>query len=143
MTRVNLVVPENLTDQHLIAERLELTWVVKSAVRSMNSKKGLSVHPTFTLGQGHVSFFHNKLRYIKNRFDDITQEMKIRGMNPQMEFPSLQGIPDDMMLDYKMTSDDYQIIKARIRQRLLLKPEWYRYFGKPIDLAWIDATYSE
>lgn len=143
MTRVNLVDPEMLTDQHLVAERLELTWVVKSAQRSLNSRTGLKTHPKFVLGPGHVSFFHDKLGYIKKRFDAITVEMRSRGMVTNHPFPDTSQLPKQLMGDYKPTPEALVIIKDRIRQRLYLKPSWYRYMGKRIDPAWIEEVYGE
>lgn len=141
MTRVNIIDPVLLTDQHLVAERLEITWVVKSAKRSLNSKKGLSVNPKFTMGKGHVSFFHNKLGYIRDRFDLITKEMIIRGMNPKMPWPDDSWVPSSMKVPYSPTDEDYSIIKDRIKQRLSLKPSWYRYYGVSIDESWINEIY--
>ena len=40
MTRVNIVDPYILTDQHLIAERVELTMALSSARRPLHSKNG-------------------------------------------------------------------------------------------------------
>jgi len=142
MTRVNLVEVDELTDQHLVAERLELTWVIKSARSSLNGKKGLRVHPEFVLGPGHVSFFHDKLGYIIKRFNDITQEMNMRRFNVQMPLCDVSWVPPHMMKDYTPTPRDYAIIKARIRERLLMKPEWYRYYGKPLDEDWINEVYK-
>ena len=133
MTRVNILNPKDLTDQHLIAERLELTFVLSSAKRSNESKKGLHVAPKFTLNAGHVSFFHDKLQYIKNRFNELTQEMIDRGMNPQMPYPrEYDTLPKGMWKDYVPTHEDETIIKERIVQRIMLKPEWYRYRGESI-----------
>jgi deoxyribonuclease (pyrimidine dimer) len=131
MTRVNLIDPTLLTDQHLIAERLELTWIPGSAIRSWNSKNGIQVHPNYVLGTGHVSFFHNKIGYLKKRFDLITKEMIRRGFSPKMPWP-VMDIPHVLMQDYLPTKDDYKIIIERIIQRIDLKPQWYRYEGKQI-----------
>lgn len=142
MTRVNLVDPDILTDQHIVAERLELTWVLKSAQRSLNGIRGLYVHPKFVLGTGHVSFFHDKLKYIKDRFYDITYEMKHRGMVTNHPWPDDSWVPYHMWKSYTPSEDDLYIIKQRIFERLMMKPAWYRYYGKPLDPFWIEETYG-
>jgi deoxyribonuclease (pyrimidine dimer) len=142
MTRVNILSPRRLTDQHLIAERLELTWVLSSAKRSLESKHGLATHPTYTLGKGHISFFHDKLGYIRDRFNELTEEMVARGMQPKMSWPDDSWVPQDMKKSYTPTPAAVDIIIGRIKQRLLMKPTWYKYFGNPIDLDWIAYRYG-
>lgn len=61
MARINVVHPTVLTDQHLMAEYRELTMVMGSLKRSLNSKNGLPPIPAkYTLNAGHVAFFYNK-----------------------------------------------------------------------------------
>jgi deoxyribonuclease (pyrimidine dimer) len=142
MTRVNLVDVSVLSDQHLIAERLELTWVFKSAIKSLHSKNGLSTYPEFVLGTGHVSFFHDKLQYIKNRFYEITDEMINRGMSPKMPYPDDSEVPKYMMNDYIPTDKALKVIKLRIYERLNMKIPWYKYRGKGITQTWVDEVYK-
>ena len=62
MTRINLVEPSELTDQHLIAEYREITMVPGSLKRTLVSKSGYQekkVPKKFTLNGGHVYFFYN------------------------------------------------------------------------------------
>lgn len=143
MTRINLIDPKILTDQHLNAERVESTMALSSARRSLFSKSGLRSSDTYTLGGGHVIFFHKRLGYLKRRFFDLSEEMKRRGMNPQSPWPDDSWARADMWADYEPTEVDFRIIRPRIRQRLLLKPQWYKYMGKSIiDLDWIEKHYG-
>lgn len=137
-----MVDPSILTDQHLNAERLELNLAVMSAKRSFYSKNGLRVGDRFTLGTGHVIFFHNKLGYLKNRYDVLTEEMLRRGMNPVASLTDTSWAPSYMFGDYNPVEADFNIVKERIRQRILQKPEWYRYKKEPITLDWVDTYYS-
>ncbi len=136
MTRVNLVDPSILTDQHLVAERLELSFVVSSAIRSFNSKSGLKVNPVFVLGAGHVSFFHDKLSYIKDRHRELTNEMIRRGMKPKYPLQKIdyveEVLPQLMVNKYKPSDRDINIVKVRIIDRISMKPSWYKYFGQSI-----------
>ena len=66
MTRINLIKPAELSDQHLIAEYREIFMVGSALQRSIRSsmwertKKCLPSN--FTLNKGHVKFFYNKGR---------------------------------------------------------------------------------
>ena len=60
MTRINIIDPAELTDQHLIAEYREITMVPGSLNRTLNSKIGYKeskVPKRYTLNGGHVYFF--------------------------------------------------------------------------------------
>ena len=143
MTRINLIDPKILTDQHLNAERVESTMALASARRSLQSRNGLRSSNVFTLNAGHVIFFHKRLGYLKRRFFELSEEMKRRGMNPQSPWPDDSWARADMWEDYTPTEADCNIIKARIRDRLLLKPSWYKYMGQSVvDLTWIENHYG-
>ena len=79
MTRVNLVPPGELTDQHLFAEFRELKMIPKSLARSLRAR-GLEgvvrmVPAKFTLGTGHVSFFYDKGAYLAARYELLIAEL--------------------------------------------------------------------
>ena len=82
MTRINLIEPNELTDQHLIAEYREITMVPAALKRTLNSKIGLrkdKISKKYTLNTGHVYFFYDKGLYLNKRYDEIIAEMKQRG----------------------------------------------------------------
>ena len=57
MTRINLVPPEELCDQHLLAEHRELTRIPNAVAKGKFHLKG---QPTeYKLGEGHVRFLLN------------------------------------------------------------------------------------
>ena len=132
MTRINLVEPKELTDQHLVAEYREIFMVGSSLQRSLRSPnwgKTKNTLPTeFTLNGGHVKFFYNKGKYLSNRYLKLIKEMKRRGMNPDpnRKFKKEQW-PNELYKDWQPTSKDIQIIKKRIEEKINLKPDWYRY----------------
>lgn len=139
MTRVNLVPPQELYDQHLFAEWRELKMIPKSLQRSL-AARGLEgvvkmVPPAFTLNKGHVSFFYDKGQYLFERFELLRYELKRRAFNfdegaelddrdVYLRHPSLLG-------SYTPTAEALVIIRERIAQRVALKPHWYRYRGDP------------
>ena len=58
MTRINLVPPEELCDQHLLAEHRELTRIPNAVAKGKYHLKGQPAE--YKLGEGHVRFFFNK-----------------------------------------------------------------------------------
>ena len=132
MTRINLVVPSELSDQHLVAEYREIFMVGSSLQRSMKSKnweKTLANIPKkYTLNKGHVTFFYDKGKYLYKRYDSLVEEMKKRGMNPDLDrrFKTEQW-PVELFNDWEPEPDDYKVIRARIKEKIEMKPEWYRF----------------
>ena len=132
MTRINLVDPSELSDQHLVVEYREIFMVGSSLQRSLKSKnweKTLANIPKkYTLNKGHVTFFYNKGKYLYKRYELLIEEMKNRGMNPDSErkFKTEQW-PDELFNDWEPEPDDYKVIRARIKEKIEMKPDWYRF----------------
>ena len=141
MTRINLISPSLLTDQHLLAEYRELPMVhaalrrsVKSKSWRLNGKLPVPIPSKFCLGAGHVIFFYDKLFYLDMRYTLLQDEMIKRGWNPDPDRTlSLEGIPLEFKTGYGWTPDReaIDIIRARLIQKLDMKPGFYRYKGKP------------
>lgn len=130
MTRINLVDPQELHDQHLIAERREIRLLCANFERSKKSKNGIVVSKIpqqFTLNSGHCLFFYNKGEYLHKRFNLLTQEMKDRGFTPDetLTFPS-DIWPEELYKDWTPTERDKNIVRERIALRLSQRPGWYR-----------------
>lgn len=131
MTRINLVPPDELTDQHLVAEYREIFMVGSSLQRSLASKswpKTLANLPeTFTLNAGHVKFFYNKGLYLDKRYQQLVHEMKQRGMTPDPDRRfKIEQWPVELWNDWEPSDQDKQIIRERIQERIDAKPNWYR-----------------
>ena len=129
MTRINIINPSELTDQHLVAEYRELFMVGSSLQRSLKSPNWdvNNIPKKFTLNKGHVMFFYDKGKYLSKRYDDLRSEMKHRVMKPDetMIFKREQW-PDELYNDWTPTVEDQNIIRKRIEERILQKPNWYR-----------------
>ena len=131
MTRINIVPPNELTDQHLIAEYREITMVPAALKRTLLSKGGLrknKISTHYTLNTGHVYFFYNKGKYLHRRYDELIREMRLRGFtaDPKRVFPYEIFMDNGLYEDWIPTIEDYKIIRERIRQKIAMKPEWYR-----------------
>ena len=129
MTRINVVHPTVLTDQHLMAEYRELTMVMGSLKRSLNSKNGLPPIPEkYTLNAGHVTFFYNKGAWLRRRYAALIAELTDRGYildkNRVADFSVFSTF---LNKDWYADMDAVRINSARIKERIMVKPHWYTY----------------
>ena len=137
MTRINLVPPEELSDQHLVAEYREIFMVGSSLQRSLRSpnweKTKESIPKKFTLNKGHVKFFYDKGKYLSERYDVLIKEMKRRKMrpDPSRTFKKEQW-PDELFNTWKPNDYDLKVVRTRIDMKIKLKPDWYKWNGKKI-----------
>jgi deoxyribonuclease (pyrimidine dimer) len=136
MVRVNLISVKLLTDEHLIAENVELIMLLTF----------ISKHPTgnipdkYTLGKGHMSFFRDKALYIVKRLTNIHKEMLIRGFkvnSPSYNFEQIYlNMPQQNKGDYNPSLEDIILVTRRIIDRIdnpLKKRTTYHYYKIPID----------
>ena len=131
MTRINIVEPSELTDQHLIAEYREIFMVAGSLRRTLVSKVGYRedrVPKRYTLNTGHVYFFYNKGKYLHKRYNELIAEMKKRGFSPSNDRPFPFSVFSDNGLynDWIPMVEDYKVIRERIEEKIAMKPNWYR-----------------
>jgi deoxyribonuclease (pyrimidine dimer) len=126
MVRINLISPRRLSDQHLVAEYDEMLMLM-AYVREHQDLEGIP--NSFCLGKGHIKFFKDKVGYLKKRHEALKQEMRKRGFAARKSL-NIKGIDKKLLKDWYPNPQDLQIIKKRIRQKICLKPEWYRYYGK-------------
>lgn len=145
MTRVNANLhPKSLLDQHLFAEYREIPMVFSSLRRSMNAKSMnallRSIPSEFCLAGGHVTHFYDKLKFLERRRNRLLDELKIRGYNiNHVPTPDLKEFPNELANDWDMNAKAEITIRARILERYDMQPDWYRYYGKPIErMAFIE-----
>lgn len=138
MTRINLVDPSELADQHLFAEFREIKMVPKALSRSLKAR-GLHgvlkvIPPNFTLSTGHVMFFYNKGLYLRKRYTQLQLELYKRGIdfNAQsaLDPDRVWYARDALNLDYVPTPEALAIIRNRIAEKIAMKPTWYRWSNK-------------
>ena len=139
--RCNLIDPIFLSDQHLIAERRELRMIPPlfiSRVRK-NNKPLFNIPKEFTLNKGHMLFWMDKILYLEKRYDLLTQELLNRNFKPDL---SIQFSCETSRLfsaynDWTPSENDISIIKKRIKEKLLMKSHWYRYYSKPVNAEFL------
>ena len=126
MVRVNLIEPSRLSDQHLIAEYDEILMLV-AYIRSKPSIDNLPQN--YCLGKGHMRFFKDKVSYLKERHELLKKEMANRGFKTEKTI-DLDSFDSLNKGSWQPGGDDFKIIKARIKEKLALKPTYYRYYSK-------------
>ncbi len=135
MARINCgISPVYLSDQHLIAESVEITMITGALRKDGYRIKG-SVPNEFTLGKGHINFFKPKVLYLKDRLEEVNEEMKRRGFNPNTKIDVTEF--NQFKNNWKPNFKDSCIVRSRIIERLTsplkAKVGFHRYYGKPIE----------
>lgn len=130
MTRINVgIKPENLTDEHLLAEHREIKRIpsiFKKRIAKYKEDPQLifdkdKIPKTFTLNTGHVLFFLNKPQYTFSRYKILHDECLQRGFEVQ-NYEENWNIYDNKKYYkyyklYKPTKKDIQLIKNRVELR--------------------------
>lgn len=126
MVRINLLNPKQLTDQHLIAEYNEILMLIGHVKKFPRIK---SMPEDYCLGKGHITFFKNKLLYLKKRHEELKKEMRKRGYAANKTI-DLYIFHSNLLRDWKPKSCDKQLIRKRIIGKLKKKPKYYTYYGE-------------
>ena len=120
MTRINLVNPDQLTNEHLMAEYRELPRIF-TAVRKLKGQLPKDIPAEYTLGKGHCKFFYNKLEWLHARYVNLYLELIRRGYNLDSSiFGSTQKDAADLLhtsMDYNPTPQEIYKNMYRITVR--------------------------
>lgn len=85
----------------------------------------------YKLGAGHINFFKNKLKYLKFRHEKIKNEMRLRGFKTNISI-NLTEFSKDLHNSWSPSKRDIIIIKSRLIEKINLKPNFYRHYGKKL-----------
>lgn len=133
MTRINLVKPSELVDQHLMAEYREITRVSKLA-------RPLKDYGFYKMSKGHVLFFYDKGLFLQKRTEELYQECIKRGFNVQ--YKAYKPHPKGLNNDWTPSEKDIEVSKQRIKEKLLMKLNFYKYCGVSI-MEMPDEKYAQ
>jgi deoxyribonuclease (pyrimidine dimer) len=126
MVRINLINPKSLADQHLIAEYNEILMLLGHVDKFPEIKD----QPLeYCLGKGHINFFKNKIKYLKDRHEIIKNEMNKRGYKTSKTI-KLNKYPNTHFKNWIPKPKDKEIIKKRLIFKINLKSNYYRYYGE-------------
>lgn len=170
MTRINLVNVQDLADQHLMAEWREMKMIPPALRRTLVSQqkiydKGLldpvilmqyqippyvvvinNIPKRYTLNTGHVTFFYNKLEWLKFRYEELTQELLTRGyeLSDLREFNVyVSNLPAIFHKSFVPDLAEKKVNIDRIVQRLNEKPTFYRFHGDVVPPSFFEERYAQ
>lgn len=131
MTRINAVPVEELSDQHLIREYNELPRCIKQPLNIKDAPD------TYTLGTGHMKWGRKHWHLLLKRYGQLCKELKYRGFNTNYTAKSLKNFwyatyPDIPLVRYCFTEQDIKVSRQRLKEKIALKPNWYRWTLRPV-----------
>lgn len=137
MARINSGInPKYLSDQHIIAESVEITMITGALKKDGYVIKG-KVPDDYCLGKGHINFFKPKVNYLRMRLREVNEEMKRRGFNPGTKIVLEEFFNNKLAGNWKPNLTDTHLVRDRIIERLKepkkAKPGFHRYYGKSIE----------
>lgn len=132
MTRINIVDPRELSDQHLLAEYRELPRVIKQERVYIGDAPS-----TYVLGKGHVKWAVKHGLFCLHRYYHICEEMKYRGFKVNYSYEDLAGLAENNQItrctsSYDPTENDLKLSKDRIAEKIKLKPTWYKWTKRQV-----------
>ncbi|MFC0820734.1 pyrimidine dimer DNA glycosylase/endonuclease V [Moraxella marmotae] len=140
MTRVNLIDPDLLTDQHLFAEYREITRIFVLVQRACQKHRLADilkkVPDSYRLGTGHVCFFYDKLAFVERRYFLLKAELQRRQyqFTPKDDIVNFrQQIDGRLYQDFQPQAADVALSVSRLFDKIADKPNWYRWHGDVID----------
>lgn len=80
-------------------------------------------------------FWMNKIFYLEKRYNLLSQELLNRNFKPDLsiQFSCELSCLYSAYNDWTPSENDISIIKKRIKEKLLMKLKWYRYYSKPLN----------
>ena len=125
MTRINIVDPEQLTKQHLLAEYRELPRVFTHVLKAIESGKTLddfNIPDKYTIGKGHVTFFYDKCEYLMTRWYRIMYILREKDYELSEDYiDKCQGnfrlLPDYVKNWYTPTPEEIYLNMYRLANR--------------------------
>lgn len=136
MTRINFgIPPEKLTDQHLLAEIRELPRIPRAVKKRLDEGEEVkTIYGPFRLGPGHVTWFNDKLRYLRDRYYSLVREARRRRFHLNCDMTLFEDLKKTKYYGGQYpTVHDIQLITDRISQRIRESNQIPRFYREPID----------
>lgn len=130
MTRINVIPVEELSDQHLIAEYRELPRIIKQEHIYVGDAPN-----KYVLGKGHIKWAIKHGNFCMYRYYLLCEEMKYRGFKVNYSYEDLDKLATDNQIrlytqNYWPTDDDIELSRNRIKEKLAMKPQWYKWTNR-------------
>lgn len=136
MTRINLVIPKELTDQHLKAEIRELPRIFSLVLKS--KKQSVNIPVSYKLGTGHVKFFYNKLEWLHHRYLALLREAEQRKIQINKELiesylNKIQTLATTSFYnDWSFNNLELELSRKRLKEKITMKPLFYKYYKESL-----------
>ncbi len=136
MARVNVgIEPLYLSDQHLIAESVEITMIT-GGLRKNGYKIKSEIPLEMNMGKGYINFFKNKLYYLNRRLLAVNNELSNRNIRHSTSI-DLGEFPSELHGDWSPSVQESKLIRHRISDRLFrplkAKPGFHKHYKNTID----------
>lgn len=125
MTRINVIPPEELCNQHLMAEYREMPRLVDFYYTCVN--RDIPRH--YVLGAGHMKFFLDKFKFLYKRHKLIVAELIRRQYDIQYDSSIFLNVPDSAFNDWQPDDKAIQLNRERIKLRMPKNPRWSKVNG--------------
>lgn len=132
MTRINSIPVQHLTNEWLLCEFRELLRIPNKII-SGKTKLCLKRRPlSYRMGTGHEIFFHNKLKWLHARHDQLRLECIKRKININLEYKfDYESLPPVAKMlfynDWTPTHDDQCVNLGRLQERFTLRKKAYTF----------------
>ncbi len=147
MTRISSAVkPIELCDKMLLGEHREIKRVPNEIKKKLAEGKRVEDYmkkqpKEFKLGEGHVVFFYDKLKYLHERYKSLLAECIERGFDVTDFNNAFEGLPEHLYNDWTPDQRTREIVVERINMRLsLMKPKDIKYYSEDIKLPYIKLS---
>lgn len=131
MTRINLVNPSELSDQHLLAEIRELPRIFTLVEKNPNTN---NIPTNYKMGTGHMNFFKDKLKFLYWRYIELYTEWHKRGFKYKYTLNQTLANMLDVVKKYPDLNNNWSpdekekiISIQRLQEKIEIKPEFYKW----------------
>lgn len=125
MTRVNTLHPRVLTNEHLVVELRELSRIPNAIAEGRAIVNNLP--RKYTMGEGHVKFFYDKLLFIKFRHDALRLEYKKRTGKDYSFKIDLKGCPRELCNNWTPDKEACLVNYGRLEEKLYNRKRAYHF----------------
>lgn len=132
MTRINTIPVEHLTNEWLLAEFRELLRIPNKIITGKTKLCLKRIPCNYKMGTGHELFFHDKLKWLHARHDQLRLECIKRKININLEhkfdFDSLPEVAKMFFYnDWTPTEQDHIVNLERLQERFTLRKKAYTF----------------
>jgi len=132
MTRINVVEVKYLTNEWLLAEYRELLRVPNKIISGKTRLDKTRIPSSYRMGKGHEIFFHDKLKWLHKRHEQLKTECIKRNININTSYSfDYDNLPPHAKKyfynDWKVTTKDQTVNTDRLKERFSLRKKSYSF----------------